>query len=403
MYSYLKDILQHLRKQDLEYLVDLFERDCPIRMKKAELVSELAVYLSSSPAEWLNLMPERDLMLLLRIREAGPEVHIKEYYPDYPSVLEYAGIVSAYPVDDPDAIYHEVWMCREVYRKVMPYLDDALLRGYSSGRFQAERKMLGFLNLYGLVPYDLLFDLMQDDMLTVSRSPLLKLCRGYGPDDELYFCSPCLDSIDEVLKERALFEEIKDYRPFLQKEVLEAGGGAPEFVFGLGTESGLALDTMLRNLGFEGADLAWEEHEIWMCAQDPERNLALFDALSRKGDSIASQEEYDRGVQIIADYANSLPKWRLFGYSADETGALRVYVDPSEEPAEGEPHWEMPHPSISEGYSDLIETTPELDALTAMMPPGFPFGMAIPHVAGDDPCPCGSGLKYKNCHGRNKS
>ena len=104
-----------------------------------------------------------------------------------------------------------------------------------------------------------------------------------------------------------------------------------------------------------------------------------------------------------SDYANSLPKWRLFGYSADETGALRVYVDPSEEPAEGEPHWEMPHPSISEGYSDLIETTPELDALTAMMPPGFPFGMAIPHVAGDDPCPCGSGLKYKNCHGRNKS
>ena len=68
MIRYLKDILQQLRKQDLEYLVDLFERECPSRMKKAELVSELAVYLSSSPAEWLNLMPERDLMLLLRIR-----------------------------------------------------------------------------------------------------------------------------------------------------------------------------------------------------------------------------------------------------------------------------------------------------------------------------------------------
>jgi preprotein translocase subunit SecA len=29
--------------------------------------------------------------------------------------------------------------------------------------------------------------------------------------------------------------------------------------------------------------------------------------------------------------------------------------------------------------------------------------MAVRHVAPDDPCPCGSGLKYKNCHGRHLS
>lgn len=403
MIRHLKDILQHLKKQDLEYLGDIFEQDYPSRMKKAELVSELAVYLSSSPAEWLNLMPERDMMLLLRIREAGPDVRLNEYYPDYPSVLEYAGIVSAYPVEDPDSIYHEVWMSREVFRKVMPYLDEALLKGFESGRFQAERRMLGYLNLYGIIPYGLFVDLMDDSLGVILRSPLLKLCRCFAQDGAYYVCTPCIDSVEDVLKERSVFEEITDYRAFSDEEVLEAGGGAPEFVFGLATESGAALDEMLRSLGYEGADLAWEEHEIWMCAQDPERNLALFDALSRKGDAILSQEDYDRCVEIIADYANHLPKWRLCGYSADETGAMRVYVDASGEMAEGTPHWEMPRPSISEGYTDLIETTPELDALTAMMPPGFPFGMAIPHVAENDPCPCGSGLKYKYCHGRHKS
>ena len=27
--------------------------------------------------------------------------------------------------------------------------------------------------------------------------------------------------------------------------------------------------------------------------------------------------------------------------------------------------------------------------------------VAKPHIGRNDPCPCGSGLKYKNCHGKN--
>ena len=27
--------------------------------------------------------------------------------------------------------------------------------------------------------------------------------------------------------------------------------------------------------------------------------------------------------------------------------------------------------------------------------------VAQPHVGRNEPCPCGSGLKYKNCHGKN--
>jgi uncharacterized protein YecA (UPF0149 family) len=60
----------------------------------------------------------------------------------------------------------------------------------------------------------------------------------------------------------------------------------------------------------------------------------------------------------------------------------------------------MPKPTISEGYTDLIEKNGALEALSAILPEGFPFGMAIPHVSPEDPCPCGSGLKYKNCHGK---
>ena len=61
---------------------------------------------------------------------------------------------------------------------------------------------------------------------------------------------------------------------------------------------------------------------------------------------------------------------------------------------------EMPAPTKSEGYTDIVEKDKALEALSAFMPNGFPFGMAVPHVAPDDPCPCGSGLKYRYCHGK---
>ena len=43
-----------------------------------------------------------------------------------------------------------------------------------------------------------------------------------------------------------------------------------------------------------------------------------------------------------------------------------------------------------------------LQPLPEKMPP-MGFGMGITRVGRNDPCPCGSGLKYKNCHGKYNS
>ena len=60
----------------------------------------------------------------------------------------------------------------------------------------------------------------------------------------------------------------------------------------------------------------------------------------------------------------------------------------------------MPRPTISPGYTDTIDNDGPFRDLGRYLPEGFPFGMAIPHVAADDPCPCGSGLQYRHCHGK---
>jgi RNA polymerase sigma factor (sigma-70 family) len=64
----------------------------------------------------------------------------------------------------------------------------------------------------------------------------------------------------------------------------------------------------------------------------------------------------------------------------------------SEQEAAGEqgtyPQWAMPEPTISDGFAKELSVQE------------IPMGFAIPHVAPDDPCPCGSGLRYCRCHGK---
>ena len=121
----------------------------------------------------------------------------------------------------------------------------------------------------------------------------------------------------------------------------------------------------------------------------------------------SSDRDFYDCLTAIIDYANVVPKWVLGGYSALEKDVLVLEHPsygqddgPDDPEAEDYPHWSMPRPTISEGYTDLIETDDALDRLSPLMPEGFPFGLAIPHVAPMDPCPCGSGLRYFHCHGK---
>ena len=415
-YQGIKYFLDRYKKAELRDIANVFGKDLSMSLKKHDMAEELATYLSCSPAEWMDFMFERDLLLLSKLVSMGPDKPLFLNPPDYPTILEFGGIISSDSAEGED--YHKVWITEDIYNLTKPHIGKALREGRRSGRFEIERVMIGYLNLYGIIPFEMYSDLLVDYasspyspgydnvMRFIGNNPITKVYHWYDDEGNLYMCSPSVEDPGQLVSDRKAFTEAGEYKKFSIEDAIEAGRGAPYFIFGMNTDTGQSLDMMLRSLGYEGDDLIWEEHEIWMCAQNPEVNISLFDSVTSLVDSIPTEEMYISYLRIIADYANNPPKWVLNGHSAEETGYLRV--DPSLETSEdgqedSHPHWEMPFPTISDGYSDVIETDPQLDSLLSKMPLGFPFGMAIPHVSGDDPCPCGSGLKYSNCHGKIKS
>ena len=163
-------------------------------------------------------------------------------------------------------------------------------------------------------------------------------------------------------------------RAFTPEQAIEAGSGAPEFVFGLGSSEGKKLVEMLLNLGYSGNDLVLEEHDIWMNSQmvwGDDATEEIFGCVSDREDDIETFEDYNDCMEIVAAYANSLPKWLLGGHSSNEANCLKVILQSEDDP-----------------IMDIIRKNPYMS-------------LYVPPVPGDEPCPCGRGLSYRLCHGRN--
>ncbi|MBR1570527.1 MAG: SEC-C domain-containing protein [Bacteroidales bacterium] len=402
----LHTILNGFQKPELQDLGNLLGRELSPRLRKSQLVEELDLYLRADPGRWMSHLMERDVRLLRDLVHAGPEKVQNLDYAVYPALVEVSGLVEH---DDSDEQSHKVWISREMYDIVSPFVEKVLKKGEKSGQYALERIGLGYLNLYGILPTDMFIDLLMTyfeahgggDFHELSRmlhqSPLVKLCR-YTDKWGDYVCSPCISDVDEIY---SLREQVRQtgHAAFTEDQAREAGAGAPYFTVGMRTPEGMALEQLYRRLGYEGFELVKAEHDTWIEAQyTSEYNEALFHPLmdSPLGQHM-DEESWKACCRIVADYADSVPKWALNGVSAKEAGQLaldaaswdNVPEDPVREtvPETGEeyPHWQMPEPTVSDGYEQVS---------------GFPMGFAVPHVAPDDPCPCGSGLRYCRCHGK---
>lgn len=374
--------LEGFQRLVLEDIRQFFGAPIPTHLRKRDFVRHLGSFIIDSPRVWLKRMLERDLRLLRKLVQAGPEVPVTFEYPDYPSVLETVKLIGSDITSD----YRSLWIPKPLYDVVSPFIDDVIAESESDGTFQMERAALGYLQFYGVMTPEEFYDCMyryweysgQGDIkqfvAALYDSAIFKI--AYVDVDGAPYCvSPNVFNPVEVLdgKNENLSLGRKIFTP---EEAIKAGTGAPLFVHGLDTPEGVELVRTLTALGYSGDALVKEEHDIWLNSQmlRPDDSTELiFTSVSSRQDDLPSFEAYDRCMQVVADYANSLPKWVLGGHSPAETNRMKVLVQPEEDPFEA-----------------MVRDNPLL-------------GLFVYPVPEDEECPCGSGFSYRNCHGKNKS
>ena len=336
-------------------------------------------------------------MLLRDLVSAGPGQWVELLNPDYPYMLEMLNLIY---IDDTDKDFVYASIDQALYSPVAAILDHVIAEKRVDGSFETERLALGLLNLYGVITVEgfvkQAFDMMDDgtnrgeEFARIAENRLVAIQRATYKG-EMYLVSPYAYEFEKLIDGWDEFPDTKDFASFTKEEALHAGSDAPFCAFGYGTPEYKAAWEVLEDLGYDRQDILDCLNEVWVNAQyamDEACAEAMFSCINDRINEIETFDEYRRCIDTIAAYANSVPKWLLKGHSSTESNLLKLSIKVDESGFEEELPGED---GTKKGPDELPGPLNEL----------YRYSMAVRHVGPDDPCPCGSGLSYRRCHGKN--
>jgi len=371
----IEDIFGKFSKDDLQSFLRFLGQRIRVTDSKKGLATRIEGIIRNSPLVWLNSLPENDLRLLKKLVDEGRGKKVLVFRSDYTSLVEALGIVC----NDRESGYDTVELSfpEGMYEIVAPHIRRVISQKEKNGDFDIERKVMGYMNIYGMIPVGLFVSLF-DDMEAFVRCPLVKLYQE-SVAGETYLISPFVENVEEVMAAREdTFADIRRYDlSYNDVEAVSAGSDAPFCAYGTDTPEGRALRDMLEDLGFSGEELAEAMHNVWMDSQyatDDESTGMLFSVVTDRQDEIGSFELFREYMETVVAYANAVPKWFLKGHTSNEADSMKITLRTDD---------------LAQEYNN---EGPGLNL--------YKLGLAVQHVAPDDPCPCGSGLSYRFCHGR---
>ncbi len=190
----------------------------------------------------------------------------------------------------------------------------------------------------------------------------------------------------------------------------------PHIVAGLGPLEELAADVKVelycRMAAFDAMRLLWQESKVTL--------IALRDCLDRLHPKLMGSEEslWDAWAALVIDLrlVEFLPRleqafedgW-ISSWQYEDVEDIRSRIT-SPEDSEGLPGFPVFKGALEEleafnWFSDLPNPLDDLEFADTENPSAFypestePYRRESPKVGRNDPCPCGSGKKYKKCHG----
>lgn len=365
-------------KLQLQYLANLLGFDYKSSSKKAELTGGLSDYICKEPDKWLRCMPQRELDLLdiLAGQEKGSEYRTPIQLA--PMHIVRFGFV-AHRREATDSIFSlQPYLYEAVknglpvakaYRAVTDYMDyEALMGGIlkTYGIMENDEFMKVFM---GCIGDDENYEKIAQALSFLYESMLMKTLNRRGGETFYKETAVKCKALGSVMEERRKRPEIKEYREFTREEFMRAGYNPVYPFVGKDTPAGQKLSAFMEKLGYDEVKRDIVGTLIWMLSQEG-GTQAMKDAIHLFDGKVSNQSQVEELVRVVNDYMNNVPRWMFKGYSSHE-----VFEK-----------FEKPH----------------LQPLPNKMPPAG-FGMGVPKVGRNDPCPCGSGLKYKNCHGKYNS
>ena len=367
-------------KAEILEIAQLFRVKLPSSLKKSALADRLMTAIRTDPLRCLECLPlyELEILQLLISKGKGEDLLANTPVPILFS-MQFGFVVDCYePEEFPEGRWDEmlqIYMEDEAFDLFAPVIDIAISEVKRSSRLEFEQFLWGCLTIYGYLSIVEFKEIWRTCYPDRDEKGLLDFMESYASfpylldksSDHLLY--PDLDCFGLYAEQRVRGTFGEKLLMHSLDDILSAGKTTPfNFPFASHRE-GRALAEALKADGY-GNDYILIMHWLWLEIQTGEGDEARYKELVKK--ILQNSEKKARALaRAIESYSNVIPVWVFRGRSS-----IDMMCD-------------SPALRENEAMSTFFE-----HQMTGL------FRAAS--VGPDDPCPCGSGLKYKNCHGKKR-
>ncbi len=377
--SEIHQAFKDLRKEDLNRLRKMGGYPIKSNLNKSDLVDALEDNFRKDPVRLLKALPIYDLLILSNLCKAERDACLR--YDKFPDIL-YSMIYNIIEWDlaDDDGTKIDLWLTDDMQMLISPFIDQVIEDVKKSGRYMLDYLFWGMLWLYGVPTTKDYLQIIKKTFGPEEKDwwPMYTDLCGYFPFVDMnldgVILNPAITDPEYIFREQlSRGMGAGHYKEYSMEEIIEVGSTGPYFYYGKDTKECKDAVAALRKCGFGEGEAVSRLSRMWFEVQDadgPHRPTQIVKSAIGTP-RLKSVDELNSIIQPLMEYMNSVPRWFLGGRVPNE-----IPVSP-------------------QAMAHMASMVSAMEKMSTMR--GFSG------VGRNDPCPCGSGLKFKNCHGKNIS
>ena len=375
------------------------------------MARHLAKTVLSDPLPVLKRLPLEDLQLLHMLTEAEPGMGMKNRNTTQTMAICNLGLARETEWDKKENIYM-IYITNDFRKAILPHMNHVLDDFDVKFRLYAEQFIVGALNVYGLLTEKELKKILKQSMnltddgsgvfdLVYHKSIALKMYEDFTDDGKPIFISPFVNEYDDILKTRKEHPDLKTPKRYSREEIQKAGEMPVPDIPNPYTDQ--MMEMLTTRLGFDEQEAYFNMFMAWRMVQ--ENNVSpvgiVQHLIDQSKGKVRGIDMLNQVMGVLMNYMNHAPRWGFYGRCPDDiakasgpmTAPPRISLGPNarkmgytQEQVQG---------MVDDLWEERMNPAPAPDPFDVVMP-----YIAPPKVGRNDPCPCGSGKKYKNCCGR---
>lgn len=346
-------------------------------------VRKITEKILGEPESWLKSLPYYELELLRDLCRSDVKEGIRRPVTDTFYVLSDAEMVKGTKTSPEDGDISgtiRLTLHPDIHKVLSPMIEQYYNDMEESGLFEADYFVFGILATYGVISYASLHNTVKmqyNDYPELMQRALDLPAFKYVILGENLIPSPALeeemyDILDARTKKGIEDGPLQEHK---YRDLVSWGKYGPYFAPLLDRKNGQGMVTYLKWHGYNETTAPVAMHRFWIELQKPRNEKIGKDSLWRFFKDLKGVDYYGLSdfLELAQSYSDSVPRAYLYGASPADV-------------LKNKPALNNMTASMSSSMSHLTQTTNAAQQFAG--------------ISGDDPCPCGSGKKYKDCHGK---